>query len=82
MQITPPMVAERLTGYLQHRLSLAELVDWAERAVQEGVMDKALMEIVARIGTADVPAFALTWEECETFLSRLGYRTRVEVQAA
>jgi len=82
MQITPKLVADKLAAYLQHRISLAELVAWAENSVQEGVMEKPLMDILARIGLADVPAFALTWEDCENFLGQLGYKARIEVSAA
>lgn len=38
-----------------------------------------LRDIVARIGFADVRAFGLTWEDCETFLNRLGYRAQGHV---
>jgi hypothetical protein len=65
--ITRREVAIRLADYLQHRLTLKELVDWAER------------DILSRLGLADVEPFALTWEECEDYLSRLGYRVKVEV---
>ena len=36
-------------------------------------------DIVARIGLADVRAFGLTWEDCEAFLTRLGYQVRLDV---
>ena len=84
--ITNHTVAEKLSEYLGHRLTLAELVDWAEQAMMEEEFDEAQLEmlrdIVSRIGLADVRAFGLTWEDCEAFLSRLGYRARVEVLAA
>jgi len=38
-----------------------------------------LREIVGRVGLADTKAFGLTWEDCEHFLSRLGYRVNVQV---
>lgn len=85
MHITRQTVADELTAYLQHRLSERELVDWAERAMQEGDFDpddlEPLRDIVSRLGLADVRAFGLTWEDCEGFLRRLGYTVRVEVQA-
>ncbi len=85
MQVTRQMVADNLTAYLHHRLTLAELVDWAEQEMQEGDFDEAdfetLRDIVGRLGVADVKAFGLTWEECEQFLQRLGYSVRVEVVA-
>ncbi|MBI5471573.1 MAG: hypothetical protein HY961_04435 [Ignavibacteriae bacterium] len=78
-------VASKLTSYLQHRLPLDQLVEWAEHAMQEGEFDETetdtLVEIVARLGVADVRAFGLTWDECNEFLSKLGYEARVEVVA-
>ena len=38
-----------------------------------------LREIVSRVGLADVRAFGMTWEDCEYFLSRLGYQVSVKV---
>lgn len=37
--------------------------------------------IVSQLGVADVQAFGLTWEDCEWFLSQLGYTVRIEVVA-
>jgi hypothetical protein len=84
--ITNHTVAEKLGDYLCHRLSLAGLVDWAERAMMEEEFDEnqleMLCDIVSRLGLADVRAFGLTWEDCETFLSRFGYQVHVQVSAA
>jgi hypothetical protein len=41
-----------------------------------------LADIVGRLGLADVAEFGLRWEDCENFLRQLGYRTRIEVEAA
>jgi cobyrinic acid a,c-diamide synthase len=82
--ITRKDVAEKLIGYLQHLVTVEELVDWAERALMEEELEESevetLREILARLGAADVRAFALTWEDCEEFLKRLGYRVQVQVQ--
>ena len=40
---------------------------------------ETLRNIINRLGLADVREFGLTWEDCEEFLSRLGYRVRIEV---
>ncbi len=84
--ITGQIVAEKLTDYLHHRLTLEELVEWAEQAVMEEEFDEnkieTMRDIVSRLGLADVRAFGLTWEDCEAFLTRLGYQVRVEVSAA
>ena len=85
MLITKQTVAHQLTAYLHHELTLAQLVDWAERAMLEGEFAEletaALRMVVPRLGVADVRAFGLTWEDCEQLLKRLGYAARVEVVA-
>ena len=40
---------------------------------------EVLREIVGRVGLADVKAFGISWEDCEDFLSRLGYRVNITV---
>ncbi len=40
---------------------------------------ETVRDIVSRIGLADVKAFGITWEDCEDFLSRLGYRLMIKV---
>jgi adenylate cyclase class IV len=83
MVITRETVAQKIIDYLHHRIGLVTLVDWAEEAMREGEFDEAdfetLRDIVSRLGLADVKAFGLTWEECETFLKRLGYQVHIEV---
>ncbi len=85
MNITRKLVADKLTAYLHHQLTIADLVDWAENAIQDGdFADDGLEDIrdvVARLGVADVRAFGLTWEDCESLLKKLGYSTHVEVAA-
>jgi len=83
MKITRQDVAQKLIDYLHHRITLTELVDWAESAMMEADFDardfETLRDIVSRLGLADVKAFGMTWEDCEDFLSRLGYRVSVKV---
>jgi hypothetical protein len=85
MLVTKQIAAQKLTAFLHHESSLAQLVDWAENAMFDGEFAEqdaeALRFVVSRIGVADVRAFGLTWEDCEILLDRLGYRTRVEVFA-
>jgi hypothetical protein len=85
MLVTKQSAAQKLTAYLHHELSLAQLVDWAEIALLDGEFAEqdveALRFVVSRLGVADVRAFGLTWEDCESLLDRLGYRARVEVFA-
>lgn len=86
MTVTRQTVAEKLTAYLHGRLSQDELVDWAERTMMDAEFDERdaqlLADVVGRLGLADVAEFGLRWEDCENFLHKLGYRTRIEVEAA
>jgi len=43
---------------------------------------EALRYVVSRLGLADVRAFGMTLEDCEDFLSRLGYQMIVMVSEA
>lgn len=85
MKITRQIVADKITSYLHGKLSQAELVDWAERAMMDAEFDEAdadiLSDIVGRLGLADVAEFGLRWQDCEEFLRRLGYSAKVIVSA-
>ena len=86
MTITKQTVADKIAAYLRHEFSLADLVDWAERAMMDGdfAEDQAgtLSAVISRIGVADVRAFGLTWEDCERLLGQLGYTARIDIVAA
>ena len=86
MVITKQAVAEKIAKYLRHELSLAQLVDWAERTMLDGELDEheaeSLRAVIARLGVADVRAFGLTWEDCEAALAELGYVARVDIVTA
>jgi len=81
--VTRNSVVEKLMDYLHHRIKLEDIVNWAEQMMMEGEFDpndfETLRDIISRLGLADVREFGLTWEDCEDFLSRLGYQVRVEV---
>jgi len=82
--ITRTDVIAKLGDYFDHRITLAELVDWAEEAMQDGAFadpDVALLrDVVARLGVADVRAFGLTWEDCEELVRRLGFRAEIKLR--
>ena len=86
MTITKRTVADQMAAYLHHEITLAELVDWAERAMMDGEFAErdaaTLSQAVSRLGVADVRAFGLSWEDCEELLRKLGFSSRVEVIAA
>jgi len=83
--ITRQMVADKLAAHLQHDLSLADLVAWAEAAMMDGEFEQqhftATHDVVARLGVADVRAFGLTWDDCEHLLKQLGYAAQVHIVA-
>ena len=85
MQLTREAVAHKLAAYLHHKISLDELVAWADAAMMEddfeGADYDAICDAVARLGLANVQAFGLTWEDCVSILKQLGYDTRVEIVA-
>jgi cobyrinic acid a,c-diamide synthase len=86
MKISREEVAQKLIDYLHHRITLAELVDWAESTMMEADFAErdyeTLRDIVSRLGLADVKAFGMTWEDCEDFLSQLGYQVEVVISEA
>lgn len=84
--VTRDALASQLRDYLQHRITRAALVDWAERAMMDEEFPdqdfETIRDITGRLGLADVREFGLTWEDCEGYLSRLGYRTKIGVVQA
>ncbi|MGA2233496.1 MAG: hypothetical protein ABSH22_21535 [Tepidisphaeraceae bacterium] len=83
MQITRQMVAEQIEAYLLHRVSLAQLVDWAEREIMDGdFATSTVRDVVAHLGLADTRAFGLTWEDCQRLLRELGFEAHVEIAVA
>lgn len=83
MKITCKEVAQKLIDYLHHRITLADLVDWAEDAMMEANFEERnseiLRDIVARLGLADLRAFGMSWEDCEDYLAKLGYRAKIDI---
>jgi hypothetical protein len=86
MTITKQAVADQIAAYLRHKITLAQLVDWAERALMEAEFLEqdapTLARVLGQLGLADVRSFGLAWEDCEELLSQLGFAARVEVVAA
>ena len=85
MAVTRHLLADKIVSFLRQETSLAELVDWAERAMVEGAYSEAdfdvIADILSHLAVADVKAFGLSWEDCRNYLERLGYQARVEVTA-
>lgn len=86
MKITKKEVGEKIMDYLNQRMDLQELVDWAENTVREEEYDEQdfelIREMVARIGLADVKQFGLSWDDCYNYLSQLGYKVKVVASAS
>jgi hypothetical protein len=86
MTISKQTVADKIADYLHHRITQAELVDWAENALMQGEFANEDVSIIAgvvsRLGVADVRAFGLTWADCEQLLAQLGFSARIEITAA
>lgn len=84
---TRETVLEKLNAYLNHQMTLAELVDWAETALIEPNIPEnedvdLLMDILMYLGAADSRGYPLTWEVLTDFLERLGGNVRVIVEVA
>ena len=83
MTITKQTVADKIAAYLHHEITLAQLVEWAERALMDGELAEpdasTISAVIARLGVADVRAFGLAWDDCEQLLHQLGFSPRVEV---
>ena len=82
-RVTSMDVVSQLTSHVKHKVTVDELVGWAEEAMMGAEFDEddyeAIRDIMSRLGVADVRAFGLTWEDCEQFLGRLGCTVHVEV---
>ena len=83
MVITKKTVADQILKYVNRKISLDDLVDWAESAIQESDFDKSdvglLRDIVGHLGLANVKEFGLTWDNCYEHLHKLGYDISVSV---
>jgi cobyrinic acid a,c-diamide synthase len=82
--ITRHTVAEKIYHYLNHHLTLAQLVDWCENVLNDGeIADEdieVVSEVAARVGVADVSNFGLLWKECEELLKKLGYELNFDLK--
>lgn len=84
--ITRESVCDMLLAYLNSRISLSRLVEWAEHALAEEDLAPYEAEVIsdslARLGLADVRAFGLTWQEIDAMLAALGYQAQVRAEPA
>ena len=79
-------MAQYLIDYLNHRITLTQLVDWAENAMIDPELEtgyeKVIMQALGRIGVADVKTFGLLWEDCEGIMEQLGFVIKVDLENA
>lgn len=84
--ITRQAVVQQLADYLNNRIPLADLVNWAENAIMQGDAEEAyakdIMKALGRIGAGDVKEFGLLWEDCEKITEQLGFVLKVNVEKA
>jgi len=63
MTITKQTVADQIAAYLHHKITAAQLVDWAERAMMDGEFAErdaaTISTVVARVGVAECPSAAV-----------------------
>ncbi len=83
--ITKQIIADKLLAYLQHHLSLSDLVNWAEQSLMNGSYndDQAytIRNTLSQLGLADVKAFGLEWKDCEAIMKSLGFKLEVKALA-
>lgn len=82
--ITKELVGQKIYDYLNHTISIEELVDWSENVLMEEEVDEKdaaiISQVLARLGVADVKNFGLLWENCEMLLKRLGYQISFNIE--
>jgi hypothetical protein len=79
--VTKKIIGDTLLAYLQHRLTLEELTNWAENILMSGEYEDdakhTSRNALALLGLADVKAFGLEWKDCESIMESLGYKLEV-----
>ena len=79
---TRQIIAEHLLAYMQHKLSLTELINWAEVAIMEGGFEPGheatMRNALGRLAAADADSFGLLWEDCQQLMRSMGYEVKVE----
>lgn len=80
--ITKQIIAEQLLCYLNHKISLAGLVDWSELKLMDGDFEegqeKVIRETLGHLAAADAEGFGLLWEDCNHLMYRLGYTIKID----
>lgn len=87
MIVNRQVILAKLSAYLNHQITLAELIEWAENALIEPAFTEdedidLLMDVLMYLGAADSKGFPLTWEILSGFMEKLGGNVRVIVEVA
>ncbi|WP_119067683.1 hypothetical protein [Aggregatilinea lenta] len=80
--ITRHQVSDKLLAYLNQKMTLAELVDWAADCFAIGGFGPEediplLRDVLMYLAAADTSAFPLTWDVCVDFMHQLGTPVKV-----
>ena len=82
MKLTDNDIAAKILDYLNHRISIKELVDWCEiMLLSDDIFFEntdTSMEILTKIGLANVEYFSINWEEWLYMIAKLNYKIRVD----
>jgi hypothetical protein len=83
--ITKKLIANKLLAYLQHQMSLSDLVDWTEQSLLDSSYEDdethTIRNTLSHLGLADVKAFGLEWRDCEAMIENLGFKLEVKALA-
>lgn len=82
MTITRYEVSEKLLAYLNSEITLAQLVDWAEKTFIDDILApeediEMLNDILSYLAASDTVQFPLTWDICTDFLNKLGLKIKI-----
>ncbi len=81
--VTRKIIAKKIISYLKHEITLEDLVNWSENSVMDEEFEpnnyNNIMDVLSRLGLADVKAFGITIDDCEQLLTQLGYKLNFEV---
>jgi len=74
-------IANQLLHYLNHKITLSELVHWAEWGLVQGGFETGQENIIrqtlGRLAAADAEGFGLLWEDCDELMQLLGYKLKI-----
>ncbi len=83
IKVTKGDIAKKISSYLNRSITLEQMVDWAENMICEADYEEKnfelIKEVLSRLGLADVKEFGLSWDDCYSYLSRLGYQVKISI---